>query len=200
MSRTGGVVLTLTPFFPSDQNEVSGCFVAEPLELLRQFGVDSSVIAVSPIYYRRKHPSSWAAAEWVRYPQVPGNIGLSSAGKILYARLVGRVRKLHAVKPIDVIHAHGALPCGHAAGLLSRHLGIPFVVTVHGLDAFNICFRRELSRRGGDKSLLTFIRPPGLSSASAKRCGKFCVTERRLASAALWFTTGRMPNCFRRDR
>jgi glycosyltransferase involved in cell wall biosynthesis len=146
MSRTGGVVpalhvLTLTPFFPSDQNEVSGCFVAEPLELLRQFGVDSSVIAVSPIYYRRKHPSSWAAAEWVRYPQVPGNIGLSSAGKILYARLVGRVRKLHAVKPIDVIHAHGALPCGHAAGLLSRHLGIPFVVTVHGLDAFNICFQ-----------------------------------------------------------
>ena len=144
MSRTGGVVpglhvLTLTPFFPSDQNEVSGCFVAEPLELLRQFGVDSSVIAVSPIYYRRKYSSSSAAAEWVRYPQVPGTLGLSSAGKLLYARLVGRIRQLHSVKPIDVIHAHAALPCGHAAALLSRRLNIPFVVTVHGLDVFNNC-------------------------------------------------------------
>jgi teichuronic acid biosynthesis glycosyltransferase TuaC len=133
-------VLTLTPFFPSDQNEVSGCFIAEPIKHLQQFGVDSSVIAASPIYYPRRHPSSSAAAEWVRYPQVPGNLGLSSAGKLLYARLMGRVRKLHGAKPVDVIHAHGALPCGHASALLSRHLGIPFVVTVHGLDVFNTCF------------------------------------------------------------
>jgi teichuronic acid biosynthesis glycosyltransferase TuaC len=144
MSRAVGVVsalhvLTLTPFFPSDQNEVSGCFVAEPIEQLRQFGVDSSVIAASPIHYPRKHSSSSAAAEWVRYPQVPGTLGLSSAGKLLYARLLGRVRQLHSVKPIDVIHAHAALPCGHAAALLSRRLNIPFVVTVHGLDVFNNC-------------------------------------------------------------
>jgi glycosyltransferase involved in cell wall biosynthesis len=132
-------VLTLTPFFPSDQNEVSGCFVAEPIEQLRQFGVDSSVIAASPIYYPRKHSISSAAAEWVRYPQVPGNLGLSSAGKLLYACLLGRIRQLHSVKPIDVIHAHAALPCGHAAALLSRRLNIPFVVTVHGLDVFNNC-------------------------------------------------------------
>ena len=132
-------VLTLTPFFPSDQNEVSGCFVAEPIEQFRQFGVDSSVIAVSPIYYPRRQPSSSAPAEWVRYAQVPGTLGLSSAGNLLYARLLRRIRKLHSVKPIDVIHAHAALPCGHAAALLSRRLNIPFVVTVHGLDAFNNC-------------------------------------------------------------
>jgi len=118
---------------------VSGCFVAEPIEQLKQFGVDSSVIAASPIYYPRKHSSSSAAAEWVRYPQVPGTLGLSSAGKLLYARLLRRIRKLHSVKPIDVIHAHAALPCGHAAALLSRRLNIPFVVTVHGLDVFNTC-------------------------------------------------------------
>ncbi|MGA6985437.1 MAG: glycosyltransferase [Terriglobales bacterium] len=133
-------VLTLTPFFPSDQNEVNGCFVAEPIEQLKQIGVDSSVIAVSPIYRPRKQPNPSAAAEWVRYPQVPGNLGLSTAGKLLYARLLRRIRKLHSVKPIDVIHAHAALPCGHAAALLSRSLNIPFVVTVHGLDVFNTCF------------------------------------------------------------
>ena len=132
-------VLTLTPFFPSDENEVSGCFVAEPIEQLREFGVESSVIAASPIYYPRKHSGSSGAAEWVRYPQVPGTLGLSGAGKLLYARLLGRIRKLHSVKPIDVIHAHAALPCGHAAASLSRRLNIPFVVTVHGLDVFNNC-------------------------------------------------------------
>jgi teichuronic acid biosynthesis glycosyltransferase TuaC len=146
-------VLTLTPFFPSDRNEVSGCFVAEPIELFERFGVDASVVAVSPIYRARNRPSRSSAADWVRYPQVPGNFGLSSAGKLLYGRLLRRIQKLHSVKPIDVIHAHAALPCGHAAALLSRRLNIPFVVTVHGLDVFNSCslggiparWRREVS-------------------------------------------------------
>jgi teichuronic acid biosynthesis glycosyltransferase TuaC len=133
-------VLTLTPFFPSKENEVNGCFVAEPIELLKQFGVDSTVIAVTPIYYPRKQPSSSAAADWVRYPQIPGTLGLSSAGNLLYARLVGRIRMLDATKPIDVIHAHAGLPCGHAAAVLCNRLRIPFVVTLHGLDVFNTCF------------------------------------------------------------
>ena len=47
---------------------------------------------------------------------------------------------MHNAKPIDVIHAHAALPCGHAAALISRRLNIPFVVTIHGLDVFNTCF------------------------------------------------------------
>ncbi len=145
MSRAAEVgptlhVLTLTPFFPSDQNEVSGCFIAEPLAQLKRLGVDSSVIAATPIHHAKKEPSSLAPAEWVRYPQIPGNLGLSSAGKLLYACLLGRVWKLHGVKRIDVIHAHAALPCGHAAALLSRRLNIPFVVTIHGLDVFNTCF------------------------------------------------------------
>ena len=133
-------VLTLTPFFPSYQNEVNGCFIAEPIEELKQLGVDSSVIAVSPIYHPKKQPSRSALAEWVRYPRIPGNLGLSSAGNLLYARLLGRIRKMHDEKPIDVIHAHAALPCGHAAALVSRRLKIPFVVTIHGLDVFNTCF------------------------------------------------------------
>jgi len=145
MSQAGEMVstlhvLTLTPFFPSDQNEVNGCFIAEPIEQLKQFGVDSSVVAVSPIYYPGKQPSSRAKADWVRYPRIPWNLGLSGAGRLLYARLLGRIRALHARKPIDVIHAHAALPCGHAAALLARSLKIPFVVTIHGLDVFHTCY------------------------------------------------------------
>jgi teichuronic acid biosynthesis glycosyltransferase TuaC len=138
-------VLVLTPFFPSRQNEVSGCFIAEPIEQLKQFGVDSSVIAVSPLHHTRKQAISSSAAEWLRFPQIPGNLGLSSAGELLYARLLRRIRKLHSVKPIDVIHSHAALPCGYAAALLSRQLKVPFVVTVHGLDVFNSCFLTGIS-------------------------------------------------------
>ncbi len=78
----------------------------------------------------------------MRYPQIPGNLGLSSAGRWLYVRLraLEIVRRAHRERPIDVIHAHSALPCGHAAALLSQHLSIPFVVTLHGLDVFNTCF------------------------------------------------------------
>lgn len=134
-------VLTLTPFFPSLENEVGGCFIKEPLDALMTMGVLSSVIAASPIYHSSQHPSAAAPSTRVRYPQIPGTIGLSGAGRFLYARLLRPVTELHRRRPIGVIHAHAALPCGHAAALLARRMKIPYVVTVHGLDVFNSCFR-----------------------------------------------------------
>ena len=138
---TGLHVLTLTPFFPSHRNAVNGCFIAEPLDQFRHFGADSSVMAVSPLHYARKHSTASAPADWVRYPQLPGTFGLPSAGNLLYLSILRQLQKLHATRRVDVIHAHAAMPCGHAAALLSRHLEIPFVVTVHGLDVFNTCAR-----------------------------------------------------------
>jgi glycosyltransferase involved in cell wall biosynthesis len=73
----------------------------------------------------------------MRYLSVPGGWGLSTAGALLFARIVNRVRALHRQHAIDVIHAHAPLPCGHAAMLLSQELGIPYVVSVHGLDAYS---------------------------------------------------------------
>ncbi len=134
-------VLTLSPFYPSDGDEVSGCFVAESLRQLTQYGVSSSVIGVDSIYHSRRRASPESPAQWIRYPQLPGNFGLSSAGKFLGAVLFNRVRQLHRQSPIHVIHAHAALPCGQAAAFVSRRLGVPFVVTIHGLDVFNRCFQ-----------------------------------------------------------
>jgi glycosyltransferase involved in cell wall biosynthesis len=134
-------VLTLTPFYPSDGDEVSGCFVAESLRQLTQHGVSSSVIAVDSIYHPRRRASPESPAQWIRYPQLPGNFGLSSAGKFLGEILLSQVRQLHRRSAIHVIHAHAALPCGQAAAFVSRRLGIPFVVTIHGLDVFNRCFQ-----------------------------------------------------------
>ncbi len=140
-------MLTLTPFFPSAGDEVSGCFVAESTRQLEQFGVASSVIAVAPFHKRRRKPAPAAPADWVTYPQIPGNLGLSGAGRWLYLRLLPQVRRLHKEKRIDLIHAHSALPCGHAAALLGRRLNLPFVVTLHGLDVFNTCFLGGIAAR-----------------------------------------------------
>ncbi|MGH9497286.1 MAG: glycosyltransferase [Candidatus Sulfotelmatobacter sp.] len=130
-------ILTLTPFFPSEQDEADGCFVAEPLDALAPAGVTNTVLALQPVYRARLKPrKSAVAAEWLRYFSLPGNFGLPIAGGFAFARIVGRVRELQRTNPIDLIHAHGPLPCGHAAMLLSAELGVPYVISVHGLDAF----------------------------------------------------------------
>ena len=131
-------VLTLTPFFPRAGNESNGCFVAEPLRELAAAGVRCSVLSVDPWY--RPHATPLASplqVEQIHYPAWPGGWGLASAGTGLFLKLRAPVKALHARTPVDLIHAHGALPCGRAAELLSRRFNIPFVVTVHGLDAFS---------------------------------------------------------------
>jgi glycosyltransferase involved in cell wall biosynthesis len=140
-------VLTLTPFYPSRGNDVAGCFVAEPLKMMESLGVESSVQAVQSYYTEKTRANAECPAQWTRYASLPGGVGLSSAGAFLFASLISKIRHLHARKPIDLIHAHAALPCGHAASLLTRQLNIPFIVTVHGLDAY---FTNQVQGRAGE--------------------------------------------------
>src|SRR6266545_1820249 len=131
-------LLTLTPFYPNVDNDASGCFIAEPVRELERLGIQSSVIAAHPGH--RSHPGldrKSPPATLQKYFSFPGNPGLSTAGHSLYLGLKSYARRLHAQQPISLIHAHAALPCGHAAMLLSRELGVPYVVTVHGLDVFS---------------------------------------------------------------
>src|SRR6266581_2669443 len=121
-------VLTLTPFYPSEHDDAAGCFIAEPVDVLAKIGVVNTVFAVQPAYRGKLHAKeSGVHAEWLRYLSLPGGFGLPSAGAFLFARIVGRVRNLHRLHRIDMIHAHAPLPCGHAAMLLSRELGVPYV-------------------------------------------------------------------------
>lgn len=131
-------VLTLTPFYPTNQDDAFGCFVYEPLLWLSKLGIENTVFAVQPFYRGRPDSSSVPIpAKWIRYFALPSGFGLPTVGAFVFAQCVGKLRELHRAHPIDVIHAHGALPCGHAAMLLRRELGIPFVVSVHGLDAYS---------------------------------------------------------------
>jgi teichuronic acid biosynthesis glycosyltransferase TuaC len=135
-------VLTLTPFYPTAADDASGCFIAESVGELQRQGIEASVIAVQPMHHPDSRPDPQApSATWKKYFCLPGNPGLSTAGRFLHAALKSHVQQLHARRPISLIHAHAALPCGRAAMLLAKDmdkdLGIPFVVTVHGLDAYS---------------------------------------------------------------
>ena len=132
-------VLTITPFYPSLRNEVNGCFVQESLMQLEALGFQCPVFAVNSVYHRAETPIPRSPAQWIRYFPFPGKLGLASSGWFLGNASVARVEGLHRRSAIDLIHAHSALPCGHAAARISERLGIPFVVTVHGLDVFNAC-------------------------------------------------------------
>jgi glycosyltransferase involved in cell wall biosynthesis len=141
-------VLTLTPFYPSEHDDASGCFVAEPLDWVAKAGVMNTVFAVQPFYRQKLHTrASDRFVQWLRYFSLPGGFGLPTAGAFLFARVVGLVRELQRSGQIDLIHAHGPLPCGHAAMLLSAELGVPYVVSVHGLDAFSTA---QVSGRAGN--------------------------------------------------
>jgi len=149
-------VLTLTPFYPSETDDAGGCFVAEPLGALAQFGVNNTVLAVQPFYReKRQVRQSAISTQWLRYFSLPSALGLSTAGAFVFARIVGRVRELQRSQPIHLIHAHAPLPCGHAAMLLSQELGIPYAISVHGLDVFSseqltgrsALWRRRISQR-----------------------------------------------------
>jgi len=140
-------VLTLTPFYPSENDEGSGSFVAEPLEWLARIGIHNDVYALQPIYRKKSKPVESAhPGQWMRYFSLPGGFGLPTAGAFAFARIVGPIREMHRKQPIDVIHAHSALPCGHAAMLVNKELGIPYVVSVHGLDVFSTT---QVSGRAG---------------------------------------------------
>src|ERR1700736_6186020 len=123
-------VLTVTPFYPVEEDDAAGCFVSEPLPWLQKAGIRHTVLAVRPIYRGRAQASPQAyLATWIHYWAVPGGIGLPLAGAFLFAQILPHIRRLHQIDPVDLIHAHAALPCGHAAMLLGRELGVPYVVS-----------------------------------------------------------------------
>jgi glycosyltransferase involved in cell wall biosynthesis len=147
----GVQALTVTPFFPSIQNPAEGCFIAEPIERMRQFNIRTWTIAVRP-FYRGSADPCVSASEWAKYYWVPGNAGLATSGAGVLTAITRRVHALNRTSPIHLIHAHAALPCGEAAMQLAEAMGIPFLVSVHGLDVFadrqaGIWFGRWTNRR-----------------------------------------------------
>lgn len=69
-----------------------------------------------------------------RYKAFPRAFLLAKSGALMWRGVRGTFEAEQARRPIDLIHAHVAVPDGAAAALASRHVGVPWVLTVHGAD------------------------------------------------------------------
>lgn len=137
------VVSHLYPYPGHDRH----LFVHEQCVALRDLGVEVRVVSPTPWIPRvlwssgrmrrrgAKPPRAirdGIVADYPRFPQPPRRVLFDRLGDFAYRR----VRTLPAVtgERYDVIHAHQALPDGSVAAHLSRDIGVPYLVTVHGAD------------------------------------------------------------------
>ena len=137
------VVSHLYPYPGANQH----LFVHDQCRALRRLGVRLRVVSPTPYTPRvlwfdprlrrrgGKPPHAVRDGIPIDYPrflQPPRRILFDRLGDLAYRR----VRRLTwiAESGCDLIHAHQALPDGAVAAHLSRDLGVPYVVTVHGVD------------------------------------------------------------------
>jgi glycosyltransferase involved in cell wall biosynthesis len=122
-------------------------FVHDQSLALRRLGVQLRVISPTPYTPRvlwfsprlrvrggkpRRAVRDGITVDYPRFPQPPRRILFDRLGDLAYRRL--RHLRWIAEGGFDLIHAHQALPDGAVAAHLSRGLGVPYVVTVHGVD------------------------------------------------------------------
>ncbi|BCB05760.1 glycosyltransferase [Bacillus sp. KH172YL63] len=145
-------VLIISHMYPSSTHPVYGTFVHEQVkELIRQ---GCEVRVISPIK-STPFPINLLNEKWrefseipktdvrdgvkiyhPRYLSLPRNILFERNGDHMYKGIKHLVNEVKQDFDFDVIHAHVALPDGVAANLVSKDLGVPYVVTIHGEDFF----------------------------------------------------------------
>ena len=94
-------VLTLTPFYPSRDDDAIGCFVSEPLAWLAKMGVRNTVFAVQPLYRRRHQANdSGVSADWLHCFALPGAFSVPIADAFVFALMSGEYGHFIAYSPL----------------------------------------------------------------------------------------------------
>ena len=132
-------------------DEAGFCSVSETLDWLTKSGIRTTLFDVCPMYQRKlPHNDLTVLRKRIHYFSLSGKAFRPISGAFLFARIVGQLRELQRRERIDVLHAHGLLPCGHATMLLSKELSIPYIVSVYelqDLDTVESAGRAEKWRR-----------------------------------------------------
>ena len=142
-------VLTISHLYPRSDDPVYGRFVEQQVVALTQSDEMRIVAPVPWVPPLAKGLSErWRSLSAVepadvrsdlrvlrpRFVSLPRAILLASSGMRLWAAIKETLETEHARRPIDLIHAHVAVPDGAAGALAAKHLGVPLVLTVHGAD------------------------------------------------------------------
>ena len=140
--------LVITPWFPNEPADQSGNFILHSVEALRDAGVVLSVIVARPWTPR---PFGWLHPDWNRPPlrmhMFDPNLKLHvshfpSIPRSYWNELYGPLFRAGTRAPIvcaarqlapQVIHAHTEA-VGYGVLPVARELGIPLVITLHGIN------------------------------------------------------------------
>jgi glycosyltransferase involved in cell wall biosynthesis len=136
--------------YPSSFNETEGIFVHEQAKALVEKGIEVRVVSPRPwspfpincmsskwrAYSKVPPQANWEGIDvyYPRYLAFPKSALFASSGKRMYRGIRNLTNQIYQEFPFDLIHAHVALPDGHAAASLASELALPMLVTIHGQD------------------------------------------------------------------
>ncbi len=129
-------VLFLAGMYPTPKYPQKGIFCHEQVKALKQLNIDVDVVVPMPFYDDEVKRKEWTfegvRIKYLRFFKLPRAYDFHKTGKSLFRALK---RKIDFTK-YDVIHADSALPTGYASMIASKKYDIPYVIHVHGFDAF----------------------------------------------------------------
>ncbi|TDB38771.1 MAG: glycosyltransferase family 4 protein [Actinobacteria bacterium] len=160
-ARLGGVIFA--KLFPNDDEPFRGIFVAEQLRATAD-RVDWSVVAPVPWVPKRVARAlrkPYASGErvidgslvmWPRYPVLPKRWLYATVAPLIALTARGAFRRACARTDAAFVHVHDLYPSGAAGRRLCDAAGLPYVLTVHGLDLYsnleNPRWKREILAAG----------------------------------------------------
>ncbi len=143
-------VLHITHLYPKPYDPMLGIAIHNQVKWLGKLGCSQKVL--SPIQWV-PFPVEYLSNKWRSYCRVPLRsvidgidvynsrylafpkaLFFDSSGFRMYIGIRGAVREIWRDFRFDLIHAHMALPDGHAGILLSSQYRVPLVITVQGTD------------------------------------------------------------------
>lgn len=153
-------ILCVTPWFPNSPGDREGNYIFDSVMALKEHGLKVNVMLTRPLKpWLRNKPDFSAFPDdldlrLIRYPSIPRDY-LRSVSNRLLSSCVSQALVDYAKKhEVHLIHAHTEA-LASVAGDVARKLGIPSVVTIHGIntsnrylgtDAQRLYFRSALNR------------------------------------------------------
>ncbi len=155
-------VCTLTHTYPRFAGDINAPFVENLMEHIARLGNDVSVLTAYDPEWNRMPDDHTVDLRTYRYvwPErlhilgysrtIEGNIRfpkrMLALSPLLFVYAYRAFKKLVTETKPDIIHAHWILPNGFIAAHVSRAIGVPLLIQLHGSDVFtaekNALFRR----------------------------------------------------------
>lgn len=132
-------VLCFTPWFPDVPGGREGNYIHDSVMALRDQAVKMNVLLARPWKPWKNNAPEFSAfpadlhLQLLRYPGIPRNYFRTVSNQLLAFSLSSRLHRYAKENDVQLIHAHTEALAPIAAAV-AKALGIPSVVTIHGIN------------------------------------------------------------------